>query len=64
MKALVILILVLSSSICSAAMLKQGSCRGVSTPNGYKFVGVYCVDYACSVQNTYIFDTYCPTSVN
>lgn len=46
------------------ATLKSGTCRGVFTPQGYKYVGTYCVDYQCSVTTTLMFDSYCPYSVD
>ena len=51
------------SGAAQAATLKAGTCRGVSTPNGYKYVGTYCVDYQCTVTTTLIFDSWCPYSV-
>lgn len=53
----------LTANSVSAATLKAGSCRGVSTANGYKYVGTYCEDFACTVTSTYMFDTYCPYQV-
>ena len=47
-----------------AATLKSGTCRGVSTPQGYKYVGTYCVDFQCTVTTTLMFDSYCPYSVD
>ena len=51
------------SSVADAATLKSGTCRGVNTPNGYKYVGTYCIDYGCTVVQTYMFDSYCPYSI-
>lgn len=44
----------------NADTLKTGSCRGISTSNGYKYVGTYCVDFRCSVERTVMFDSWCP----
>jgi Co/Zn/Cd efflux system component len=60
---LLIAVFGLASNLANAATLKSGSCRGVSTPNGFKYVGTYCEDYACSVISTYMFDSWCPYSV-
>lgn len=43
-----------------AATLKAGTCRGIATTSGYKYVGTYCVDFSCSVTVTLIFSSYCP----
>jgi hypothetical protein len=48
----------------NAATLKAGTCRGVSTNSGYKYVGTYCVDFSCSVTTTLMFDSWCPYSVD
>lgn len=56
--------LVLAASFSQAATLKAGTCRGVSTPNGYKYVGTYCVDFQCTVVQTLMFDSFCPYSVD
>ena len=47
-----------------ASTLKSGTCHGVSTPQGYKYVGTYCVDYQCTVVTTLMFDSYCPYTVD
>jgi hypothetical protein len=39
------------------------SCEGVSTPQGYRYVGIYCVDYQCKYTTTRIFNSYCPFSL-
>jgi len=53
----------LASGIANAATLKAGTCRGISTANGFKYVGTYCEDYACTVTSTHIFDSWCPYSI-
>ena len=55
--------ILLASNIATAATLKGGTCRGISTANGYKYVGTYCEDYACTVTSTYMFDSWCPYQV-
>ena len=52
------------SSTAAAATLKSGTCRGVSTSDGYKYVGTYCVDYACTVVTTLMVDHWCPYSID
>lgn len=54
----------LVNSGVQAATLKAGTCKGISTSSGYKYVGTYCVDFACTVVTDLIFDTYCPHSVD
>lgn len=54
---------IVASSV-QAATLKSGTCKGISTPNGYKYVGTYCVDYQCSVVQTLMFDSWCPYTVD
>jgi hypothetical protein len=55
-------VLIFVASTASAAT--RESCEGVSTPDGYKYVGVYCVDYSCEYTVTFMFDSYCPYSVD
>lgn len=38
-------------------------CEGISTQQGYKFIGTYCVDYQCKYTTTRIFDSYCPYTI-
>lgn len=38
-------------------------CEGISTQQGYKYVGTYCVDYQCKYTTTRVFDSYCPYSL-
>lgn len=59
---LIVSALALVSSLANAANLKAGSCRGISTPNGFKYVGTYCEDYACTVTSVRMFNGYCPYS--
>lgn len=54
--------LVALSASASAANLK--SCDGVSTAQGYKYIGTYCVDFACTYVFTRMFNSYCPYSVD
>lgn len=48
------------SNPASAGTLK--SCEGVSTPQGFVYVGTYCFDYSCSYTFTRVFKSYCPYS--
>lgn len=48
-------------AIANAGMLKR--CDGISTREGFKYVGTYCADYACSYTFTRVFDSYCPFSL-
>ncbi len=47
--------------LATAATLK--TCEGISTDRGYKYVGVYCVDFACTVTTTRMFDSWCPYQI-
>lgn len=38
-------------------------CEGISTTQGYKYVGTYCADYQCKYVITRVFDSYCPYSL-
>ncbi len=57
------LFLAVATAPVSAANLKPGTCRGISTSNGYKYVGTYCVDFQCTVTTTMMFDSFCPFSI-
>ena len=48
-------------TIASAGTLRR--CDGISTREGFKYVGTYCADYACSYTFTRVFDSYCPFSL-
>lgn len=52
------------SGVAEAATLKSGSCRGINTQQGYKYVGTYCIDYQCTVTTTLMFDSWCPYNVD
>lgn len=39
------------------------SCEGISTAQGYRYVGTYCVDYQCKYTTTRVFTSYCPYSI-
>ncbi len=51
------------STIAPVAEARAGtliSCEGISTNQGYRYVGTYCVDYACKYTTTRVFSSYCP----
>ena len=60
-KLLIATTLVFLATSASAMNLKK--CEGVSTPNGFKYIGTYCVDFACTYITTRMFDHYCPYSI-
>ena len=39
-------------------------CQGVSTIEGFKYVGIYCVDRVCQQRMQVIFDEYCPLTLD
>lgn len=39
------------------------SCDFVSTQQGGRYIGTYCVDFACKYTTTRIFTSYCPYSI-
>lgn len=38
-------------------------CEGVSTQQGYKYVGIYCADYECKYTIVRMFDSWCPYTI-
>lgn len=38
-------------------------CDFVSTQQGPRYIGTYCVDFACQYTTTRIFTSYCPYSI-
>jgi len=62
MKKIFFTIFVLLSSLISTSAYagRLVSCQGVSTPEGFKYVGTYCYDYACAYTYTKVFTTFCP----
>ena len=57
-KRIFVVILLSASSAASAGQLK--SCDAVATPQGFRYIGTYCYDYACSYIFTRVFTSYCP----
>lgn len=39
------------------------SCDFVSTQQGGRYIGTYCVDYQCKYTTTRVFSSYCPFSI-
>ena len=56
-KIIAVLLIALPLSASAGRML---SCDGMSTSNGYKYVGTYCMDFNCTYVQRYVFDSYCP----
>lgn len=54
----VALLLALLSVSASAMQLK--SCETITTVNGIRWVGTYCVDWSCTYVTRRIFSQYCP----
>lgn len=52
------LVMASTDGAASAGTLK--SCEGVSTAQGFKYIGTYCVDFACQYVTRRMFDSYCP----
>ena len=50
------------SASASAGTLQ--SCEGVSTAQGFRYVGTYRYDYQCSYTFTRVFTSYCPYNSN
>jgi hypothetical protein len=66
MKTLFILLIAAANLSPMAAFARAGtliSCEGVSTQQGYRYVGTYCVDYQCKYTTTRVFTSYCPFSI-
>lgn len=50
-----------------AAQARAGTlqnCEGISTANGFMYVGTYCVDYQCEYVTRRMFRSWCPFSIN
>lgn len=62
-KKLILALALVIPMVAISATLKAGSCRGISTSQGYKYVGLYCEDYQCTVVTQYIFDSWCPYQI-
>ena len=57
-----IAIFVIASNAYASMNLKK--CEGISTSEGFKWVGTYCVDFACSYVTTRMVDAYCPYTID
>ncbi len=53
----IIFSLFLSSSAYAGRLV---SCQGVSTSQGFRYVGTYCYDFACTYTYTKTYSSYCP----
>ena len=60
--ALVLAVLMLAGvpSVASARAGTLVSCDAITTFNGMKWVGTYCVDFECQYVTRRMFDQYCP----
>lgn len=66
MKTLFILLIAAANLSPVVAFARAGtliSCEGINTAQGYRYVGTYCVDYACKYTTTRLFTSYCPFSL-
>lgn len=66
MKKLFIALVVAANLSPVIALARAGtlvSCEGISTAQGYRYVGTYCVDYQCKYTTTRVFSSYCPFSL-
>ncbi len=66
MKTLFILLIAAANLSPVVAFARAGtliSCAGISTAQGYRYVGTYCVDYQCKYTTTRVFTSYCPFSL-
>lgn len=67
MKTLMAVIVALSTTLAAPmAFARAGTlvqCDFVSTAQGARYIGTYCVDYACSYTTTRVFTSYCPYSI-
>lgn len=60
MKALIALIVTVASTVAFARAGTLLRCDFVSTQQGGRYVGTYCVDFNCQYTVTYVFTSYCP----
>jgi hypothetical protein len=66
MKTLFIFLIAAANLSPMVAFARAGtliSCEGISTAQGYRYVGTYCVDYQCKYTTTRVFTSYCPFSL-
>lgn len=66
MKAIFIALILAANLAPSIALARAGTlvrCDYVSTSQGGRYIGTYCVDYQCSYTTTRIFTSYCPYSI-
>ena len=58
-----ILTAVILTVVAAVAYARAGTllkCDFISTQQGPRYVGTYCVDYNCQYTVTYVFTSYCP----
>jgi hypothetical protein len=66
MKTLFILLIAAANLSPVVAFARAGtlvSCDFVSTAQGGRYIGTYCVDYQCKYTTTRVFTSYCPFSL-
>jgi hypothetical protein len=59
-KIIFVLLVALPLTALAGRLLK---CEGVSTAQGFKYVGTYCMDYNCKYVQRYVFSSYCPYNI-
>ncbi len=60
MKTFIALILAATATVVYARAGTLLKCDFISTQQGPRYVGTYCVDYNCQYTVTYVFTSYCP----
>lgn len=68
MHRMLIVVLVFLAGIAPAAGVwaRAGTllkCEGITTVNGFMYVGTYCVDYQCQFVTRRMFNSWCPYTV-
>jgi hypothetical protein len=64
MAAIVVLVGFTPAAVVWARAGTLLKCEGITTANGFRYVGTYCVDYQCQYVNRHIFNTWCPYTLN
>ena len=66
MRAFFLALIFAFNLVPSIALARAGTllnCDFVSTAEGGRYIGTYCVDFACSYTTTRMFTSYCPFSI-
>jgi len=56
----ILFVLLLTALPLTATAGRLLKCEGISTANGYRYVGTYCINFECTYVKRLVFRSWCP----